>query len=92
MQGWGNILVRVWGGLAYAYNHQMIPVIDMKNLKNQYLPESLLGRHNVREDFFEPLNEYSLDEVYDSQYVILSGIDTHIEGPMEIKDIVYKPI
>lgn len=91
MQGWGNILVRVWGGLAYAYNHQMIPVIDMKNLKNQYLPESLLGRHNVWEDFFEPLNEYSLDEVYDSQYVILSGIDTHIEGPMEIKDIVYKP-
>lgn len=90
MQGWGNILLRVWGGIAYAYNHQMIPVVDMKNLKNQYLPEELLGKHNAWEDFFEPLNEYDLDEIYDSQYVVLSGIDTHIDGAMETKSTVYR--
>lgn len=90
MQGWGNILIRVWGGIAYAHNHQMIPVVDMKNLKNQYLPDSLLGKHNAWEDFFEQLTEYNLDEVYDSQHVILSGIDTHITGELEIKSVVYK--
>lgn len=90
MQGWGNILLRVWGGVAYAYSHQMIPVIDMKNLKNQYLPEKMLGKHNAWEDIFEPINEYSLDEVYNSQNVILSGIDTHITGTMEIQSTVYK--
>lgn len=90
MQGWGNILVRIWGGIAYAHNHQMIPVVDMKNLKNQYLPDALLGKHNVWEDFFQPLNEYDLDEVYDSQHVVLSGIDTHILGAMETESTVYK--
>lgn len=90
MQGWGNILLRVWGGVAYANNHKMIPVVDMRNLKNQYLSEKLIGKHNSWEDFFEPLNKYSLDEVYDSQDVVLSGIDTHITGTMEINNTVYK--
>lgn len=90
LQGWGNILVRVWGGIAYAYSRQMIPVVDMKNLKNQYLPESLMGKHNAWEDFFEPINEYDLDEVYDSWYVVLGGIDIHIDGAMELESTVYK--
>lgn len=90
LQGWGNILVRVWGGIAYAYSQQMIPVIDMKNLKNQYLPEKLIGKHNAWEDFFEPINEYDLDEIYESCHVILGGIDVHIDGSMELESTVYK--
>lgn len=90
MQGWGNILLRVWGGIAYAYSHDMIPVIDMKNLKNQYLPEKLLGKHNAWDDFFEPVSEYDLEEAYESENVILSGIDTHIYGRMRADCTVYK--
>ena len=90
MQGWGNILLRIWGGVAYANNHQMIPVVDMQNIKNQYLSEKLIRKHNSWEDFFEPLNKYSLDEVYDSQDVVLSGIDTHITGKLEVNSTVYK--
>lgn len=89
MQGWGNILIRVWGGISYAHKHHMIPVVDMKNLKNQYLSEELLKKHNVWEDFFERLNEYDLNEVYESRYVVLSGIDTHVSGSMEVTT-VYK--
>lgn len=90
LQGWGNILVRIWGGIAYAHSRHMIPVVDMKNLKNQYLPEKLIGKHNAWEDFFEPINEYELEDVYDSCYVVLGGIDMHINGAMELESTIYR--
>lgn len=90
MQGWGNILMRVLGGITYARNHHMIPIVDLQNIKNQYLPEDLLGVHNAWEDFFEQVCEFGISEVYNSQNIVLSGINTHIDCLMRTEDIVYR--
>lgn len=90
MQGWGNILIRILGGITYARNHHMIPIVDMQNIKNQYLPEYLLGVHNAWEDFFEQVSEFGVSEVYNSRNVVLSGINAHVDCIMNATDIVYR--
>jgi len=90
MQGWGNLLLRVMGGITYAKVHNMIPIVDMKYMKNQYLPDSMIGKHNAWEDFFEQTCEYSLEEVYRSHNVVLTGINAHIDCNMEYGDISLK--
>ncbi len=90
MQGWGNILLRVLGGITYARNHHMIPIVDMQSIKNQYLPEGLVGVHNAWEDFFEQVSRFDISEVYCSRNIILSGINTHIDCLMDAGDIDYR--
>lgn len=48
-----------------------IPVVDMKNYASQYLEEDKKGIENAWEYYYEPLSEYSLEEVYQSKNVIL---------------------
>ncbi len=85
--GLGNILESVLGSITYAKEHDMIPVVDMQNSENQYLQEELLGKHNAWEDFFEPVSEYRLQDVYQSQNIVLTGIVGHLECNMNYKDI-----
>ncbi|MFV0238796.1 MAG: hypothetical protein ACK5H4_01980 [Lacrimispora sphenoides] len=85
--GLGNIVESVLGSITYAKNHGMIPVVDMQNTENQYLEEELLGKHNAWEDFFEPVSEYRLEDVYHSKNIVLTGIVGHIECDMNYKDI-----
>lgn len=53
-----------------------IPVVDMRSFPSQYLEDSLIGTVNAWEYYYEPLSEYSLDEVYSSKNVIL-GYDSN---------------
>ena len=89
IRGWGNLLVRFLGGLSYAKRKGMIPVIDMQNISNPYLPEQLITRHNAWEDYFCPVSGYSVEDVYKNKNVILSGIDTHQEEAIDFSDIRY---
>ena len=57
--------------LDYVDQHGYIPVIDMKYYKNQYLEEDKLKTENSWEYYFEQLSNYSLDEIYKSQNVVL---------------------
>lgn len=52
-----------------------IPVVDMQNYWNQYIEEDKLGLENVWEYYYEPLSDYSLEEVYRSKNVILGYDD-----------------
>lgn len=73
--GWGNLLLRIARGIHYAEENGMIPVIDMQNIKNQYLSLEKFGKVNIWNEYFEPINDYSLDDVYKSKNVIVSGND-----------------
>ena len=50
-----------------------IPVVDMKNYRSVYHSEEDIGVINTWEYFFEPLSDYSLEEVYRSCNYLLSG-------------------
>lgn len=63
------------GHLRYAINQGWIPVIDMQNYPNAYLEPEEAGSKNAWDFYFkQPFGEqYSLEEVYSSQNVILSS-------------------
>lgn len=52
-----------------------IPVVDMKNYKNQYMEKGRLGLENVWEYYYEPISSYTLEEAYKSKNVILGYDD-----------------
>ena len=52
-----------------------IPVVDMKNYKNQYMEKDRLGLENVWEYYYEPISGYALEEAYKSKNVILGYDD-----------------
>lgn len=53
----------------YAKKQGYVPVVDLKNYQTQYSD----GEHNVWEWFFLQKNTFSLEEVYRSKNVVLSG-------------------
>ena len=57
--------------IGYAEKNNYIPVVDFKNYKTQYN----IADENAWECFFEQISNYSLDEVYQSKNVVLSGIN-----------------
>ena len=63
-------------GLIYAENNNYIPVVDMKNYATEYsilMPYN--GTRNSWEYFFKPVSHISINDAYDSKYVILSAGD-----------------
>lgn len=68
------------GGINYAINKGFIPVIDMQNEVNTYLQPNLVGKENSWEYFFEQPVGYTLQDIGNSQNIILSdGIAEHID-------------
>ena len=57
-----------------------IPIVDMKNYPNQYLEDNKIGIENSWEYYYEPLSDYSLDEVYASKNVILGYDESCYKG------------
>lgn len=56
--------------LLIARKHHFIPIIDFKNFKTLYNEkEAINGTENSWNYYFEPLNKYTLEEVYQSQNV-----------------------
>ena len=61
------------GHIVYAVEQGYIPVVDMKNFKNTYLEPEDIGKKNAWELFYKQPTEFSLEEAYESQNVIISN-------------------
>lgn len=66
------------GQIVYALEHNMIPIVDMKNYPNTYLEEDEIGVKNAWELFFKQICDKDLDEVLANGKYILSE-DTNID-------------
>ena len=67
-------VIFVLNHLLIAEKHKFIPIIDMKNFPTIYSEKkSIYGTKNSWEYYFEPLNYYSLKEVYKSYRVIFTN-------------------
>ena len=60
--------------IDFAKRNDLIPVVDFENFKTEYNEsEKVNNTFNAFEYYFNPLNNYSLNEVYKSKNVVLSG-------------------
>lgn len=59
---------------AYAEEHKWIPIVDMQNYPNMYLPTKNLYKENSWEYFFKQVSNYSLKEVYSSKNVVFGDV------------------
>lgn len=76
MQGLFGYVGLILGMIRYALDHDMIPVIDMKNYPNTYLEDSEVGQVNAWELFFRQISKVTIDDVYKSHsYVIGNHMD-----------------
>lgn len=71
-EGLLSLFWNVVRNLAFAREHNYIPVVDFLNYKTQY---SMNTRENVWEYYFTQPSQYDLEEVYQSKNVILSGLE-----------------
>lgn len=62
--------------MRYAYEHNMIPIIDMKNYPNTYLEDYEVGKINAWELFFQQVCNNTIEDVYkDCTYVMGNHMD-----------------
>ncbi|MCM1262521.1 MAG: hypothetical protein NC313_07335 [Butyrivibrio sp.] len=60
--------------IEYALRHGYVPFIDLQNNTTQYTTGELIqGTRNAWEYFWSQPSKYSIDEIYSSKNVILSG-------------------
>lgn len=71
VEGLMALLYSVLVHISYAETHGYIPVVDYKNYKTQYN----VADENAWECFFKQVSSYSLEEVYASHNVVLSGLN-----------------
>lgn len=89
---WGNIIPSILQGITFAKKRGYIPVVDMKYFQNQYLETEKYGKENAWEYYFEQINNYTLEEVYSSKNVIISGIYSNGGMGKKYSDIQYNQI
>ena len=70
VQGLMSLFVQTMRKIDYALSKGYIPFVDFQNYKTQYYD----GNHNVWEDYFTQPSKLTLEEVYCSRNVILSGV------------------
>lgn len=58
--------------LVKTEGSELIPVIDLQSYKNQYLDDEEVGKINAWDKFFKPISDYSVNDVLESQNVILA--------------------
>lgn len=59
----------------YAFCNHYIPVVDLKNYYNVYIDKTQIGKVNGWEQYFsQPQTEYTLEEAYESKYVVFAGV------------------
>lgn len=82
----------VLGHIRIACERGMFPVVDMMNYKNPYITEDECGRKNSWEFYFkQPIPEINLKDVYKSNHVVLSNLETPFEAnPRKFYERVYK--
>ena len=60
------------GHIWYALSKSWLPVVDMKNYSNLYLPPEKLGAENSWEYYFEQPLRIGLEQAYNGENVVLS--------------------
>jgi hypothetical protein len=69
--GFFSIFSMVIGHLKIAQEIGMTPIIDFQYFKNLYNDSTPINStENMWEYYFKPVSKYTLDEVYDSKYVV----------------------
>lgn len=61
------------GHIRHALTNGWLPVVDMQNYPNPYLPPEKLGKENSWEYFFEQPLRIGLEQAYSGENVILSN-------------------
>lgn len=82
-EGLLSLFWNVIKNIEFALDSGYEPIVDFKNYNTQYSDDS--GK-NVWEYFFTQPTKYSLDEIYNSKNVIISGLETQ-----NYKSDLYKP-
>lgn len=78
-----GLLNFVLSKIDYAEKRGWIPIVDFKNGRNYYFEnEQDVGKYNAWENFFEQVSCYSLEEVYQSKFVVLGSISNEITTPI----------
>ena len=73
VEGLMSLLLNVSKQINFAINHNYLPVVDFENYKTQYYDKNIVLT-NVWEYYFLQPSNYTLDSVYNSKNVILSGL------------------
>lgn len=73
-RGLFSLLSSVICYMHFAETHGFTPVVDFKNFKTEYNePNDICGTQNAFEYYFEPVSQFTLDEVYRSKNVVISS-------------------
>lgn len=73
VEGLLSLFWNVVRNVDYAEENNYIPVVDFKNYKTQY---TINDTDNVWGYYFSQPSDYTLEDVYNSKNVILSGLET----------------
>ena len=73
VEGLMSLLLNVAKQMNFAINHNYLPIVDFENYKTQYY-DNCIDKQNVWEYYFLQPTDYTLDIVYKSRNVILSGL------------------
>ena len=76
VEGLMALLLYVMQHIGYAERNNYIPVVDFKNYEVQY---TIQKGEDAWKVFFEQISNYTLNEVYKSKNVILSGLNVSYE-------------
>ena len=76
VEGLMALLFYVMQHIGYAEKNNYIPVVDFKNYEVQY---TIQKGEDAWKVFFEQISKYTLNEVYKSKNVILSGLNASYE-------------
>jgi hypothetical protein len=90
--GWNGlawIILHVIGHIEYAESKKYIPVVDLKNFKNQYLSDADIHKENAWEYWFEQPAKYNLQSVAKSKNIIKSRKVRNIVIPSNKDNIGY---
>lgn len=68
-----SLLVQMLTHFAYAIDNGYVPIVDMKNFRNQYVSDEDFRKVNIWERFFEQPFGYTLDDISRSKNVIISS-------------------
>ncbi len=83
-----SFFITALGGIQYAVDNGMIPVIDMCNFNNAYLDPSEIGKINSWELYFEQPTSFSLKAAYSGKNIILSNGKPMYEYPRDSVDFL----
>lgn len=82
-----SYFITTLGGIAYAEEHGMVPVVDFQNYPNQYILQKEIGKKNMWEFYFQQPGGISLEDALKSKNVVLGNGNVNYSFPPLSKDL-----